>query len=77
MQETQEHKTQEKSEKRNLLERYKKVKFSPKKYKYLEWTKGRGDNGKKCTSTAEKTGQIQIRKQDHKSVAQALYTTTR
>ena len=36
----------------------KKVKFSPKKYIYLEWTKGRGDNGKECTSTEGKTGQI-------------------
>ena len=37
--------------KRSLLERYKKVQFSPKKYRYLEWTEGRGDNGKECTST--------------------------
>ena len=54
----------------------KKVQFSPKKYKYLEWNKGRGDNGKKCTSTEGKTRQIYIRRQDHTSVAQALYTTT-
>ena len=41
--------TQEKIAKRNLFERYKKL-FFPKKYRYLEWTKGR-DNGKECTST--------------------------
>ena len=54
-----------------------KKQFSPKNYRYLEWTKGRGDNGKECTSTEGKTGQIQIRRQDHMSVAQALYTTTK
>ena len=27
----------------------KKVQFSPKKYRYLEWTEGRGDNGNECT----------------------------
>ena len=43
--------------KRNLLERYKKVQFSPKKYRYLEWTERRGDNGKECTKTEGKTGQ--------------------
>ena len=45
--------------KKNLPERYKKVQFFPKKYRYLEWTEGRGDRGKKCTSTeGGKTGQI-------------------
>ena len=39
------------------FERYKKVQFSS-KYRYLEWTKGRGDNGKECTSTEGKTVQI-------------------
>ena len=31
----------------------------PKKilYRYLEWTEGRGDNDKECTSTEGKTGQ--------------------
>ena len=48
---------QQKIAKMNLLERYKKV-FSPKKYRYLEWTEGRDDNGKECTSTETKTGQI-------------------
>ena len=61
----------------NLLERCKKVQFSPKKYRYLEWTEGRGDNGNKCTSTEGKTRQIYIWRQGHMSVAQALYTTTR
>ena len=28
----------------------KKYSFSSKKYRYLEWTKGRGDNSKECTS---------------------------
>ena len=42
---------QEKMQK-SLFERYKKVVF-PK-----EWTKGRGDNGKECTSTERKTGQL-------------------
>ena len=41
--------TQEKIDKSNLLERYKKVQFSPKNYRYLEWTERRGDNGKECT----------------------------
>ena len=27
-----------------------------KKYRYLEWTEGRSDNGKECTSTEGKTG---------------------
>ena len=47
----------EKNAERNLLERYKKVQFSQKKCRYLEWTIG-GDNDKKCTSTEGKTGQI-------------------
>ena len=34
-------KTQEKIAKRNLFERYKKVQFFPKKYRYLEWTEGK------------------------------------
>ena len=34
------------------------VQFSPKKYRYLEWTEGRSDNGKECTTTEGKTGQI-------------------
>ena len=50
-------------------------KFSPKKYKYLKWTK-RGDNDKECT-TKGKTGKIQIRRKDHTSVVQALYNATR
>ena len=37
----------------NLLERYQKVQFSPKKSRYLEWTEGRGDKVKKCTSTEQ------------------------
>ena len=44
--------------KRNLLERLKKVQFSPKKYRYLEWTEGSGDNSKECTSTEGKNTQI-------------------
>ena len=40
------------------LNNTKKVQFFPKKYRYLEWTEGRGDNGKECTSTEGKTGQI-------------------
>ena len=28
------------------------------KYRYLEWTEGRGDNGKECTSTEGNTVQI-------------------
>ena len=36
----------------------KKVQFSLKKYRYLEWTEGRGDNDKECTSTEGKAGQI-------------------
>ena len=43
----------------------------------MEWTEGRGDNDKECSPTEGKTGQIQIRRQDNMSVAQALYTTTR
>ena len=35
----------------NLLERYRIILFSPKKYRYLEWTEIGGDNGKECTST--------------------------
>ena len=38
--------------------RYKKVQLSPKKYRYLEWTEGRGDNSKEYTSTEENTRQI-------------------
>ena len=38
------------------LNNTKKVQFSPRKYRYLEWTGGRGYNGKKCTSTEGKTG---------------------
>ena len=45
---------QETIAKRNWLERYKKVQFFPKKYRYLEWTERRGDNGKECTSTEGK-----------------------
>ena len=51
-------KKKKKIAKRNLLELYKKVQFSPKKYRYLEWTEGRGDNGKTCISTEGKMGQI-------------------
>ena len=51
-----EHK--KKNTKKNLLKRYKKVKFSPKKYRYLELTERRDDNGKKCTSTEGQTGQL-------------------
>ena len=29
-------------------------------YRYLEWNEGRGDNGKKYTSTEGKTGQIYL-----------------
>ena len=32
--------TQEEIAKRNLLEQYKTVQFSQKKYRYLEWTEG-------------------------------------
>ena len=49
--------TQENIAKRNLLQWYKKVQFSPKKYRYLEWTEGRGNNGKECT-TEEKSWSI-------------------
>ena len=48
---------QQKIAKRNLLE-WHKVKISNKKYRYLEWTEGRDDNGKECTSTERKTGRI-------------------
>ena len=51
--------TQKKIAKRNLLERYKKFQFSSKKYRYLEWTEGRGVNGKECTSTEGKTRQME------------------
>ena len=34
-----------------------KIQFSQEKYRYLEWTKGRGDKGKRCTSTVRKIGQ--------------------
>ena len=45
--------------KRSLLERYKKVQFFLRgMYRYLEWTKGRDDNDKECTSNERKTGQI-------------------
>ena len=50
--------TQEKIAKRNLLEQYKKVQLSPKKYKYLEWTEGRGDNAKEYTTIKGKTEQM-------------------
>ena len=46
----------EKIEKKSLLEQYKKVQFSPKKYRYFDWTKGRGDNDKECASVVRKTG---------------------
>ena len=49
---------QEKIAKRNLLERYKINTVYPKKYRYFEWTEGRGDNGKEYTSTEGKTEQI-------------------
>ena len=38
--------------------RYKKVHFSPEKYRYLEWTEGRSDNDEKAKSTERKIGQI-------------------
>ena len=61
----------------NLLERYKKVQFSPKKYRYLEWIEGRGDNGKQCTAEG-KTGQMWIQRQDHECSSDPVqYTTTR
>ena len=44
---------------------------------YMEWTEGRGNSGKECASTDRKTGQLYIWRQDHASVAQAMYTTTR
>ena len=37
--------------KRNLLEQCKNVQFSPKNHRYMEWTEGRGDNGKDCILT--------------------------
>ena len=49
---------QEKIEKRNSLERYKKVQYSVKKYRYLKWTEGISVNAKECTSTEGKTRQI-------------------
>ena len=49
----------------------------PKEYRYFEWTEGRGDNDNECTSTERKTGQIQIHRQNHTGVGEALYTTTR
>ena len=42
-----------------------KIQFSPEKYRYLEWTEGRGDKGKKCTSTARKIGHIDTEKGLH------------
>ena len=45
---------QENIGKRNLLIWHKKIQFSSKKYRYLEWTKGRGDNGKEYTTTKGK-----------------------
>ena len=38
-----------------------KKQFSPKKYGYLEWTEGRGDNSKECTSTEGNTRQKQMK----------------
>ena len=35
------------SHNRTLLDEYKEIQFSPERYKYLEWTEGRGDKGKK------------------------------
>ena len=35
----------------------KKIQLSPQKYRYLEWNE-RGDNGKECTTTKGKIGQI-------------------
>ena len=49
---------QEKIGKRNSLKRYKKVHFIPKKYRYLEWTERRGNNGKESTSIQGKTWQM-------------------
>ena len=60
-----------------MLARQKKVMLSPEKCRYLEWTEGRADNGKECTTTKGKTRQIEIGRQDHTNVAQALYTTVR
>ena len=36
------------------LKNTKKVQFFWKKYRYLEWTEGRDDNGKQCTLTEGK-----------------------
>ena len=38
--------THEKIAERNLHEWYKKIQLSLEEYWYLEWTEGRGDNGK-------------------------------
>ena len=47
---------QEKNAKTNLLEPHQKEQQSTEKYGYLECTERRGDNGKECTTTKEKTG---------------------
>ena len=44
--------------KKELAWTIQKVQFSPEKYRYLEWTEGRGDNGKECTTTNGTTVQI-------------------
>ena len=46
--------TQEKITKRNLLERYKKIQFSLKMYRYLEWTEGRDKMAKNVHQLKEK-----------------------
>ena len=56
----------------------KQVQFSQKKYRNLEWTEGRGDNGKEFTYINWRKNYTNIdTRQDHMSVAQTLYTTTR
>ena len=44
--------------KRNLFERHRKVQFYTQKNRYLEWSEGKGDHGKECTSTEGKTEQL-------------------
>ena len=40
-----------------MLKQHKNIQASPEKYGFLKWTE-RSDNGKKCSATEGKTGQI-------------------
>ena len=51
----------------------KKYSFLPKKYKHLEWTEGKGDTGKECTSTEKTWTNIDTETEPHECSSSPVY----